>query len=1789
MKSKILKTFFSILLILTLTMTKFVFLGYEVWAAYEELESQKIETNVKNVQFDAYFMNGNQKIHSKESDIYNKETLVLNVNVKDKGYLNDAKIKIENANFTILKNEVNNQYVKSINIDSNEIELNPIIYQNNAVIMLPISFKRQDNFEYDYFEKENAITITGNYLEEDNKNKEVSSTIKTRMIWKHVTDVSLNQNIDKYINLGNKILLQQNITTSLQDDKLPRENETIEVTVPIIDGQKPANVKVLLNGDKMQNDKALYNKEIGKVKINNETKEVLGVQNNVYKVIYEYENVEFTKKKIDLDIKMTTKLYTQNDIIKSDTKNIEIDAPIGNIVSLTKQTTNSKHKGYLYANSSNLTEYEELEKLEISNETEISNIDITENQENFLDNSGNQFDISSKTVYLETTFNKNNLINLLGENGAVTITDSNNNILSVINSQSVADEEGNIIVNYQTPARGVRISITKPVDIGTLLIKNKKALEGNTGYNKKQLKEFINLSSKTKVSTNISEEIVEAKINLLDTTTEAKLDINTASLSTLQKNENIQFTVTLKTDSENYDLYKNPVIEIVLPNCISNINVKSINKLYADEFGVKYARLVTKDNGEKIMQIALLGEQSDYSKEINEASIIINADIEFDMLTPSQKTNISMRYTNENGNEETYNTSVEVEIVSKPGMMIYNNLSGYNNAGDSLYTIDNNIPVGALDLGGNSNIATINTAIINNYDTDINNVVIIGRLPKKGTYNATVDTNLLQEINTNIEGVQVLYSSNLEATQEDNENSWTEDFTNASSYMIKIDTMAKGQVVKLSYKVVVPENIGYGQSMYTTIKTTYTYGGNTNTQTSTIGAKTEEVITNNILSLANTVTRQANNVGIAISTVSGGSELEDSQVVYEGQKIKYTMQITNNTGKDLSNINIKATQTNGNIYGLVEVQDYNPNTPNSEQTYHKYEELDTNEKIFDTIPILKSGESTVVYYETTTSEVEGNQQQTFGDIIITADGIEQINIRTIKNNISQAELKLTMESAYYEDEKVYLDRNIHMGLVIQNISGHTLNNVKGTIQLPEGAYCEDETDLIWSSIFVGNQLKEDPTSNLTNVSYDREKNILTFELSTIETGETTVLELYAQVNEFEEESKDFPIMYKMQSDNTYLSNIATNTIINTKRDVSIEQTASIDDNTKLKDEDIFDITLNVENNSQEELLFVVGDNVPEGFLVKSAKIIYSGNEENIPLYIEDSNQMDTYIDGNVILVQKMLEANTSMKIVITVEVEIENITEDTITNEAEVTYGEPAGDDKNYLYNWSNGVNSSKKFNIQSSEEAARWVEVKQEGEPQTNSTVKDGQQIKYTFTIKNLKEFEISTALYDYIPRGVVLETVLLDGNEQKIEEDVIIRGYKIPAGESATLEIIGHVDANEVKNNQILNNLMVSTNSGDFMSNDIVYTILQEEEPSNPGGETDNPDNPGETEDPDNPGSGNTGEYTISGIAWVDSNKDGRRDQTEETLSGITVRVMEVNSGKTLENANAKTGSDGYYEVKVPKGSYILVFGYDSSKYVLTEYKKIGVEDSQNSDVISKNITIDGINSKVGATDIINVTSDTQNIDIGLVQASTFDLQLDKYVSKATVQTNKGTTQYSYGNQKLARLEIHSKEINNATVIITYKIKITNTGELPGYVQNIIDYIPDDLRFSSELNPDWYKSSTNLQNNSLSNTVIAPGEDKTIELVLVKTMNENNTGTVINIAEIGQASNTQGINDVDSTPGNNNASEDDYSKAELIIGISTGGVVLFVLLTFVIFIILGIGIYFINKKVLRKNEEKI
>ena len=416
------------------------------------------------------------------------------------------------------------------------------------------------------------------------------------------------------------------------------------------------------------------------------------------------------------------------------------------------------------------------------------------------------------------------------------------------------------------------------------------------------------------------------------------------------------------------------------------------------------------------------------------------------------------------------------------------------------------------------------------------------------------------------------------------------------------------------------------------------------------------------------------------------------------------------------------------------------------------------------------------------------------------------------------------------------------------------------------------------------------------------------------------------------------------------------------------------------------------------------------------------------------------------------------------------------------------------------------------------------------------------------------------------------------------------MPANSTSSLKITAHADITQLTNTELVNNLTVSTVVGDITSNDVTYKVGSGETPDNP----DNPDNPNNPDDPDNPNNpddpnnpGENKQYTISGIAWLDANKDGKRDSSESGLSAVGVRVFDADQGIYVDNISATTSANGQYQITLGNGNYILIFSYDTERYNLTEYRKEGISETQNSDVISRNMTINGTNSTVGATDIINVNSgNINNIDIGLTEASTFDLELDKYVSEVSVQTNKSTIQYGYNNQSLVKVEIPSRELNNATVIIKYSIKITNAGEVTGYVQNIVDYIPSDLRFSSELNADWYQDNGNLQNTSLSNTSIAPGETQTLELVLVKTINNNNTGTVINIAEIAEASNTLKLSDIDSTPGNNNASEDDYGRAEVIIGVGTGGIIILISIIFAILALMGISVFIINKKVLKKDD---
>ena len=75
-------------------------------------------------------------------------------------------------------------------------------------------------------------------------------------------------------------------------------------------------------------------------------------------------------------------------------------------------------------------------------------------------------------------------------------------------------------------------------------------------------------------------------------------------------------------------------------------------------------------------------------------------------------------------------------------------------------------------------------------------------------------------------------------------------------------------------------------------------------------------------------------------------------------------------------------------------------------------------------------------------------------------------------------------------------------------------------------------------------------------------------------------------------------------------------------------------------------------------------------------------------------------------------------------------------------------------------------------------------------------------------------------------------------------------------------------------------------------------------------------------------------------------------------------------------------------------VIVEYDNKNYSVTTYQKNDVMPSLNSDVITKDITMDGEKKRVAMTDDLVIRDNgLSNIDMGLVSNRRFNLKLEKY----------------------------------------------------------------------------------------------------------------------------------------------------------------------------------------------------
>lgn len=464
------------------------------------------------------------------------------------------------------------------------------------------------------------------------------------------------------------------------------------------------------------------------------------------------------------------------------------------------------------------------------------------------------------------------------------------------------------------------------------------------------------------------------------------------------------------------------------------------------------------------------------------------------------------------------------------------------------------------------------------------------------------------------------------------------------------------------------------------------------------------------------------------------------------------------------------------------------------------------------------------------------------------------------------------------------------------------------------------------------------------------------------------------------------------------------------------------------------------------------------------------------------------------------------------------------------------------------------------------------------NTTISAAEQFTYTFTVTNLSDIAIDDITFtDKLPEEVQfknIEIVYADGSKKRqvtVNADGEIQ-TTFDLGESSYVNINVDVTAKSLPKDKTITNKGKVSQSGieDVESNSITHII-----------ELFDKDNM----DPDKPS------YTkkITGTVWIDKNRDGIKNGEESKVANVKVLLLDQN-GNIAKNSKGEdcivlTDADGDYLFNnLNEGVYTVVFLYDSSLYSATTYRKDGVDESMNSDAVDKTVVYEGVQRIAAITESIRIsTSNVYNIDLGLIDNAKFDLKLDKTVKVITTNNGKKVEEHTYNN-KLAKIDFEAKYINQSSMVVEYTLTVTNEGGVEGYAKKIADYIPTELKFNSELNKDWYEGPNGtVYNSSLANTIIKPGESKTVTLILTKNMNSEDFGVFSNNAEIYEASNNYGLVDIDSTPGNKASNEDDYSIANVVVGVKTGQTVVYVLLTAIVLAILGFGVYMIKKKILK------
>ena len=549
-------------------------------------------------------------------------------------------------------------------------------------------------------------------------------SIRTVQAEETKTDMRLNVGIDleKYINydISEKdkgTIVQFNINTEIgygeEKKYIPfKETETI-ISLNKIEEKYPSEVKVIEKRTEITNGKIAnkeanyeYDKNTGKVRIKanniNENGELIysgkpqEKAKDEYIVICYYDTFSSEKPSRAINIDVTTKaiLNTEEnkEIVGEQKLEENVSENIGEIISI-KYNTEDIYNGNIKSNIINKTEYatvyKEKEEIVISKKEAQEKLTLTEDN-SFLkvyknEDEENVRELANKNnlVYKSTKFLKDNIIQILGEEGKVEILDKNNNIIFTIDKNSNFEEDGTITINYPEDMETVTIKTSNILKEGILEIENTKEIKSTMldseniriktitkieGIKEEKIIEEIEgeVKEETKEETTFINK-TENFADIKEAQTDIKFDISNTKWTNKEQNE-VEFNIYLNADNIQKNMFKNPSIRINLPEQVEKIILKDTSMVYGNGLELEQPYIEKDENGKWSLIANLKGSQTKYNEgsELGlstnikiSTTIILKKEIENDI------SNIDMEYSNEydiNNKKEFGNRNIEIQI-----------------------------------------------------------------------------------------------------------------------------------------------------------------------------------------------------------------------------------------------------------------------------------------------------------------------------------------------------------------------------------------------------------------------------------------------------------------------------------------------------------------------------------------------------------------------------------------------------------------------------------------------------------------------------------------------------------------------------------------------------------------------------------------------------------------------------------------------------------------------------------------------------------------------------------------------------------------------------------------------------------------------------------------------------------------------------------------------------------------------------------------------------------------------